>query len=183
MKQWLNKISFRSKVLLTIVAVSILAIIVSVTPQQINTINQQKLSLEQQSRLQAKFIGQISAAGMSFNQTESVQSLLSALKSSPNTLSVTLFKRDEFTQQLSQFAFYGSPITVEEFDLIADINGINVSDEFTYIFEPILLDNSVIGYTVLKIDLSNLKSQIFNSIFLTFIAVIAALAIAFIYLN
>jgi signal transduction histidine kinase len=179
MNKWLNKVSFRNKVLLTIVAVSILAIIVSVTPQQINAINQQKLSLEQQSRLQAKFIGQISAAGMSFDQTESVQNLLSALKSSPNTLSVTLLKRDEFTQQLSQFAYYGSPITVEEFEDIADINGIDIADEFTYIFEPILLDSSVIGYTVLKIDLSNLKSQVFNSIFLTFIAVIAALAIAF----
>lgn len=178
MSKWFNKLTFQSKVLYSIVAVSVLAVVVSVTPQQINTINQQKQSLIQQSRLQAKFIGQISAAGISFEQTEAVSDLLSSLKVSPSILAATILKRDEFTQDLSIFATFGKPISIQQFNTLLDANDIQLSDKQTHIFEPILLDGSVIGYTVLTIDLLQLQNQVFNSIFLTIISVIAALGIS-----
>jgi len=178
MSKWFNKLTFQHKVLYVIIAVSVLAVVISVTPQQINTISQQKQNLIQQSRLQAKLIGQISAAGISFDQTESVTNLLASLKVSPNILAATIFKRDEFTQELTAFSHFGIAISLDHFNQIIDQNNLDLSQNQTYIFEPISLDGSVIGYTVLTIDLQNLQNQVFNSIFLTLIAVISALAIA-----
>ncbi len=178
MSKWFNRLAFQRKVLYVIVAVSVLAVIISVTPQQINTINQQKQNLIEQSRLQAKFIGQISAAGISFDQTESVNDLLSSLKVSPSILAATILKRDEFTQELTVFATFGKPIDINQFNSLLDENDIKLGDKYTHIFEPILLDGAIIGYTVLSIDLLQLQNQVFNSIFLTFIAVFAALGIA-----
>lgn len=178
MSKWFNKLTFQHKVLYVIIAVSVLAVVISVTPQQINTISQQKQNLIQQSRLQAKLIGQISAAGISFEQTESVTNLLASLKVSPNILAATIFKRDEFTQELTTFSHFGIAISLDHFNKIIDQNNLDLSQNQTYIFEPISLDGSVIGYTVLTIDLQNLQNQVFNSIFLTLIAVISALAIA-----
>ncbi|MFC3150496.1 ATP-binding protein [Litoribrevibacter euphylliae] len=179
MSKWFSRLTFQRKVLYVIIAVSILAVVISVTPQQINTISQQKDNLITQSRLQAKLIGQISAAGISFEQRESVNELLASLKVSPNIIAATILKRDEFSQDLSVFATFGEAISVEFFNSIIDQRDINLGQEQTYIFEPISLDGSVIGYTILTVDLKNLQNQVFNSIFLTLIAVVSALAIAF----
>lgn len=179
MSKWFSRLTFQRKVLYVIIAVSILAVVISVTPQQINTISQQKENLITQSRLQAKLIGQISAAGISFEQKDSVNELLASLKVSPNILAATILKRDEFTQELSVFATFGKAISVDHFNSVIDQSQINLSQEQTHIFEPISLDGSIIGYTVLTVDLKDLQNQVLSSIFLTLVAVVSALAIAF----
>ncbi|GLQ31208.1 HAMP domain-containing sensor histidine kinase [Litoribrevibacter albus] len=179
MSKWFSKLTFQRKVLYVIIAVSILAVVVSVTPQQINIVTQQKENLITQSRLQAKLIGQISAAGISFEQTDAVNELLASLKVSPNILAATILKRDEFTQELSVFATFGPSVSVENFNKIIDQSDLDLGEEHAYIFEPITLDGSIIGYTVLTVDLKDLHNQVFNSVFLTIIAVASALAIAF----
>lgn len=179
MSKWFSKLTFQRKVLYVIIAVSILAVVVSVTPQQINIVTQQKENLITQSRLQAKLIGQISAAGISFEQTDAVNELLASLKVSPNILAATILKRDEFTQELSVFATFGPSVSVEHFNKIIDQSDLDLGEEHAYIFEPITLDGSIIGYTVLTVDLKDLHNQVFNSVFQTIIAVASALAIAF----
>jgi signal transduction histidine kinase len=179
MSKWFSQLTFQRKVLYVIIAVSILAVGISVTPQQINSVNQQKENLISQSRLQAKLIGQISAAGISFEQKDAVNELLASLKVSPDIKAATILKRDEFTQELSVFATFGPEVTVEQFNTIIDQSSLSLGQDQTYIFEPISLDGSVIGYTILTVDLKDLQDQVFNSIFLTLIAVASALAIAF----
>lgn len=178
MTKWFSKLAFQRKVLYAIVSVSILAVFISVTPQQINNIDQQKQNLIQQTRLQAKLIGQISAAGISFDQQEAVSSLLHSLRVAPAILSATILKRDDFTQELSVFATFGTPTSIEEFHTINDNNHFSLNQKTVNIFEPISLDGSIIGYTILTVDLIHMRNQVINSIFLTVIAVAAALAIS-----
>jgi signal transduction histidine kinase len=153
----MRHLSFHQKVFLAILLTSVLVLTIVIVPLFWNSSAQYKQQLEIQTAAQSRMLASMNTASVMFEQPEAATSMLSALKEQPDITSAHLYKLDGSTHQLSLFAAYGEPIEIDLTKMPEP--GASFTDQQLRYTEPLLLDDSVIGYLLLDVSMQGLAAK------------------------
>ncbi|HSG53030.1 MAG TPA: CHASE sensor domain-containing protein, partial [Rheinheimera sp.] len=153
----MRHLSFHQKVFLAILLTSVLVLTIVIVPLFWNSSAQYKQQLEIQTAAQSRMLASMNTASVMFDQPEAATSMLSALKEQPDITSAHLYKLDGSTHQLSLFAAYGEPIEIDLTTMPEP--GASFSEQQLRYTEPLLLDDSVIGYLLLDVSMQGLAAK------------------------
>gem|GEM_PF-6178556 len=124
---------------------------------------------------QAKIIGENSTAALAFNDAHAAEETLNTLSSQEHVIRAAIFLPDGSI--FSQYVLEGEALAQE---LPYQLEGFTLSKGAISVYEPIILDNQVIGTTYINASTDKLRNNITGYSGIMLAALIIALALALI---
>ncbi|MDR7120735.1 ATP-binding protein [Rheinheimera soli] len=151
-------LSFRYRVFFSILLLTLLSLSIVLVPLFWTSSDQYKAQLQSYTSAQARILASMSSAAIVFDQPESASTMLDSLKESPDIVSASLLKYDEFSDSHQLFASYGTEPVPPSSEQLEEQHIFDA--DYLHSVTPVMVDNNLLGYLRLTVSLTPLKQQL-----------------------
>ena len=171
---WYKQLSFFKKQLLVATIVTSITLILASILLYGKFISDHKNTLLENLRGKAQLIAETSRSALLFGDHDTANTILGSLRAFPATQYAMLLDSEQST-----FASYqrSSDIELPKFDSLQE--RAQVLDSLLHVYQPIRMDNEVIGYVLIVSESNALSDQRLNYLLILFLVFVVSIAVSF----
>jgi len=171
-------LSIRNKIILIVLFITILLIGLGFTSVIIREIKSIKTDLVNNTKMNAKLIGEYCVTPLAFVNKQGAEEILSKLQSIIIVMNGYLFDENG-----KLFAYYGPSDGISDLPVPAEKAYYKFEEKYLYVFEPIIYDEHFYGSIYLKASTSTLREEIRNMSILFSIIILVLVGISYLLAN